>query len=93
MGITVPLDARRVRSIVCALNQIVFALDASGKSGAYRHHREYRTARAGKSAAGFLFGGILSARTVLICPNCFIAFSAFCLRPRKEFDTSGKSLT
>jgi hypothetical protein len=31
------------------------ALDASGKSGAYRHHRRYRKARAGKPAAGFSF--------------------------------------
>jgi hypothetical protein len=60
-----------------APNQFL-ALDASGKSAAHRHHRRYRKARAGKSAAGFFICGDAIRREVSNYPTCFIAFSVIC---------------
>jgi hypothetical protein len=51
------------------------ALDPSGKSGAFRHHRKDYTARA-DSAAGFLICGVLIEKAVLFCRNLSAAFSA-----------------
>jgi hypothetical protein len=53
-----------------------FALDALGKSGAHHHHRRYRSARAGKPAAGFLLAAALSGKTVSNDRTCFVVFSA-----------------
>jgi hypothetical protein len=55
-----------------------FALDASGKSAAHRHHRRYRKARAGQPAAGFFICNDAIRREVSNYRTCFIAFSVVC---------------
>jgi hypothetical protein len=68
-----------------------FALDASGKSAAHRHHRRYRKVRAGKSAAGFFISNACYPRGSFKLSNLLHRIFRNFLTSEKEFDTSGKS--
>ena len=74
---------------VDAPNQFL-ALDASGKSGAHHHHRRYRKARTGKSAAGFFICSNAIRGKVSIVEAVSSHFRNL-LTVQKAFDTSGKS--
>jgi hypothetical protein len=75
---------------VDAPNQF-FALDASGKSAAHRHHRRYRKARAGKPAAGFFICNRCCPPGSFKLSNLLHCIFRILLTARKTFDTSGKS--
>ncbi|CAN7427814.1 hypothetical protein LJR220_003843 [Bradyrhizobium sp. LjRoot220] len=75
---------------VDAPNQF-FALDASGKSGAHHHHREYRKARSGKPASGFFHLRRCYSQGSFKLSNLFHCIFGNLLTVQKSFDTSGKS--
>lgn len=67
------------------------ALDASGKSAAHLHHRQFRKARAGKPTAGFFILRRYYPQESFKLSSLFHCIFANLLTVRKTFDTSGKS--
>jgi hypothetical protein len=70
---------------------LFFALDASGKSAAHCHHRGYRKARTGKSAAGFFIAKQCYPQKSFKLSNLFHRIFRSLLTVQRTFDTSGKS--
>jgi hypothetical protein len=75
----------------CRCTEPFFALDASGKSAAHCHHRGYRKARTGKSAAGFFIAKQCYPQKSFKLSNLFHRIFRSLLTVQRTFDTSGKS--